>query len=1128
MSPNMAQAYRIDGETVGSDAFYAVACDPARSVAVEACAGAGKTWMLVARIVRALLAGTPAQDILAITFTKKAAGEMRERLQGELRRCAGLSDAERVSLLQAWGFSAEQAASRAQDLRGLNECVLAAGRAMQIRTFHSWFAALLRGAPLAVLEELRLPLSYELLEDDERATALVWPRLYQALLDLPQEHQDFFDSVAEHGRHQTLKSLENALQKRVEFIMADASGVVEASVKSFAELWPDLAAVSEPEAALLGDAVRQRWLAWAKALGGESLKTPQKAANEVVDAFALPDEPGAMVQRLAMLRKAFFVASENRLSKNLAKYDAAQAAEAELQCLCEASDQHRAWVHHQRLARLTRVLLRVYADLKRERGWIDMNDLEAAAQRLLGDAELSGWMQQRMDARVSQLLIDEFQDTNPLQWQALYGWLSAYAGAGPGEAPSVFLVGDPKQSIYRFRRAEPQVFKAAQAFVVQGLGGHLLSCDHTRRCAPAVVQAMNTVMQQAVTAGEYVDFRLHTTASVAEGHIGVLPAILRDAQAASSGPDEGGEAGEPASWRDSLTTPRVAPEEEGYAEREAQQAARWIAEQVAKGAEPASFMVLARKRARLGLMHAALQALGVPSEQPEKWALNELGPVQDVVALLDFLVSPQHNLSLARALKSPLFRWSDADLAALAERVQAAPKAGSPEANTAGRSPAPSWWSVLDRLTSDEETTASGVPALWLDTACRLRTYRDWVASLPPHDALSAIYQAGDVMARFAQAAAPEQRAQVVAALNDVLSQALSQDGGRFLSAYNLVRALKAPGVKASAVHPGQAVRLLTVHGAKGLEASTVLLLDTDGSPPKAESMGVLIDWPGEAPAPQRFVFLERESAPPLCSRDLLQAEQSARALEEINALYVALTRAEHRLIISSFAPHRRGDRASWWERLHELGQPEAPADEPPTASAEAPSGHSAETQAFVMRQLPVLRIAASSETASGGTAAPAPPDSDLRTRLGLAMHRLLQWHPTTADFAWTELHVDAVAQAFDLSPEEARQAHDMALRVTQGEGAWAWDAAQLISWGNEVDMVWQGVGQRLDRLVQARAGGHWWVIDFKSHENPHLQPLFLEQIRRYGQAVAQAHPDATVRLAFINAQGQWREVSFL
>ena len=213
----------------------------------------------------------------------------------------------------------EQARARVDALRGLNARVTAMGRSVQVRTFHSWFAALLRGAPLAVLQELRLPLAYELLEDDAKATALVWPRLYRALVDAPVERQDFFDSVADHGRHQTLKSLDNALKKRVEFAMADAAGVVETSVKPFAELWPELAQVDEPEEALLGEAVRQRWLAWAKALGGEPLKTPQKAANEVVDAFALPDEPGQMAQRLAMLRKAFFVAAEDRLSKNLAQ-----------------------------------------------------------------------------------------------------------------------------------------------------------------------------------------------------------------------------------------------------------------------------------------------------------------------------------------------------------------------------------------------------------------------------------------------------------------------------------------------------------------------------------------------------------------------------------------------------------------------------------------------------------------------------------------------------------------------------------------------------------------------------------------------------------------------------------------
>jgi ATP-dependent helicase/nuclease subunit A len=157
-----------------------------------------------------------------------------------------------------------------------------------------------------------------------------------------------------------------------------------------------------------------------------------------------------------------------------------------------------------------------------------MNDVEGAARRLLGDAELSGWLQQRLDARLRHVLIDEFQDTNPLQWQALYGWLSAYAGAGPGEAPCVFLVGDPKQSIYRFRRAEPQVFKAAQAFVVQGLAGALLSCDHTRRCAPEVVDALNAAMGAAVLAGEYgSDYRAHTTESRARGRRAVPAAVCR-------------------------------------------------------------------------------------------------------------------------------------------------------------------------------------------------------------------------------------------------------------------------------------------------------------------------------------------------------------------------------------------------------------------------------------------------------------------------------------------------------------------------------------------------------------------------------------------------------------------------
>ena len=151
-------AYRADGHDVSREAFYALACDPRRSVVVEACAGAGKTWMLVSRIVRALLEGAAPQDILAITFTKKAAGEMRQRLQEWLADFARETEPQKlVEALISRGIGPSPASNGHEALRNLYQSVLAADRPVQIRTFHSWFAALLRTAPLAVLQQLGLP-----------------------------------------------------------------------------------------------------------------------------------------------------------------------------------------------------------------------------------------------------------------------------------------------------------------------------------------------------------------------------------------------------------------------------------------------------------------------------------------------------------------------------------------------------------------------------------------------------------------------------------------------------------------------------------------------------------------------------------------------------------------------------------------------------------------------------------------------------------------------------------------------------------------------------------------------------------------------------------------------------------
>ena len=1112
---NTTAAYRINAEPVSRDAFYALACDPTRSIAVEACAGAGKTWMLVSRILRALLDGCPAQDILAITFTKKAAGEMRKRLGEELRRWADLSDAELVEVLQQRGLSAADAGRRVPEARSLHARVTALGRPVQVRTFHSWFAALLRGAPLSVLQELQLPVQYELLEDDTQAVEQVWPRFYGALAASAPDRQDFVDAVGTHGRFQTHQALRKVLQKRVEFALADAAGVVDKSLESFAARYPALADLERPELALLRPGARARWLAWAQALGIESNKTPRESARQVIDAFGLADEAALMPQRLVLLRKAFLVADEDRLNSRLAKFEAAQVAELELVELCGAVRQHQAWLHHQRMARLTRVLLVSFADLKRERGWVDMNDVEAAARRLLGDAELSGWLQQRLDARVRHVLIDEFQDTNPLQWQALYGWLSAYAGAGPGDAPCVFLVGDPKQSIYRFRRAEPQVFKAAQAFVVQGLAGALLSCDHTRRCAPAVVDALNSAMLAAVQAGDYSsDFRPHTTESHEPGAVVALPQVLRSARERDGG--EGGET----TWRDSLTTPRVLLEDTMSA-LEARQAADWIAGEINTGRLSADgLMVLARRRERLAWMFEALRERGIASEQPEKLDLCESPAVQDVVALLDALVSTRHDLSLARALKSPLFGWGDDALAWVARLQQL----WTVRNGTDTKPVKPSWWAVLQRYAEVPVQERSTLPSLpepmaqaFTAGAERLLRYRQWVQGLPPHDALSAIYGDGDVLARFAQSVPASQRAGVLAQLRDLLANALAQDGGRFLTPYRFVRALKAGGIKATPTHNSGAVRLLTIHGAKGLEAHTVLMLDTDTGSSRPESMGVLIDWPGEAPVPRRFVFLTSEKNPPACAANVLALEQQARSLEELNALYVALTRAESRLVISSFEPHARGSgTTTWYERLLPLTLPLEVPDE-------AVPARQSESDTFSLLALPALTLVTG--VAPPPPAEPAPAD-DERTRIGLALHRLLQWHPTPArGFDWSTVHTHAVAREFALSPAQATEAKAMARRTVQGEAAWAWDDTVVDSAGNEVELFHGGEGLRLDRLVRRTDTGEWWVLDFKSAEHPEQQPELLAQMHRYAQAVQAARPGAVVRLAFINLHGRLIEL---
>ena len=1116
-------AYRADDRPIDRADFYAIACDPGRSCVVEACAGAGKTWMLVSRILRALLDGAEPQDILAITFTRKAAGEMRERLDDWLATFGspGASHSARVRALTERGLTELQAARLAPQLGELQAKVLLAGRPVEIRTFHAWFAQLLRAAPLELLEELGLRPDMELIEtlDDHRPA--VFRRFHAALLRDPELLAEHRTLIAMRGRSQARKWFETALERRVELELAATAGVLEGSVP-----YAGAPGSGDPVAALRGASWQARMARLVLLVGDCGNRTEQASAAELGAALEGKADGRSLFRHLRTL----CLTKEGAPRKQLGKVAAIAALQDDLERLSVEVHQWDAHAEHLRMVRLTRVLLAEYRAYKRLRGLADMADLEACGLALLRDSALSGWVQERLDSRVRHLLIDEFQDTSPLQWQALLAWLSGYGGAGGGisgqRPPSVFIVGDPKQSIYRFRRAEPRVFEAAKRFVVDALGGRVLACDHTRRNVPAVLAAINSVFLEATDGGEFDGFRTHTTeveAGTDEGRaVAAFPRVPRPPRATKAP----GIAAPERVWRDTLTVPRHTPEE-ALKEREAALVAEGVRALLAPtpdGAPAAlaarDILVLSRKRESLRFVAKALRRLHVPYAAVEDFELTVAPEARDLIAVLDVLVSPRHRLSLAQALRSPLFGASDDDLLALARAAVH-----------------DDWWHAL---------MAGPQPGAALQRAAGL--LRDWhlaAARLPPHDLLDRIVHEGDLHARVAATVPPEQRLAAMDAIDAVLGQALTLDGARYATPYNFVRTLKRRTVKIAAPGQADAVRLLTVHGAKGLEARVVFVMDADPQPKKTETTTLLVEWPVESAAPRRCAFVYSESSCSAALSALLATELEARRREELNGLYVAMTRARERLVFSATEPqHRSG--VSWWQRLERCvpsWAEEAPATlpaepggtaNPVTAStvvtaspaamhtaARAPTDVAASPPALLRMTEPLRRLSAPTAF-NPGTG----PGDDAR-RLGLAVHRFLEWAlgPASASADPAAL---ARAAAAEFGVTAVQEVGRLASRILESPECRPFFGGPHLRWaGNEVPMNDAGETLRIDRLVQTDDGSGpvWWILDYKLHESPAQLPAYREQLRRYRRLVQQAQPGSPVRCAFITGSGALVEV---
>ncbi|MBT9490709.1 MAG: UvrD-helicase domain-containing protein [Rubrivivax sp.] len=1078
-------AYLCDGRPVAPAEFYAVACDPRRSVVVEACAGAGKTWMLVSRILRALLDGAEPSQILAITFTRKAAGEMRERLDEWLHNFAapGCDSATRTEALVQRGLTPAAAQGLADRLGALQAQVLAQGRPVQVQTFHGWFAQLLSGAPRSLLRRLDLAPGVQLLEDPQELRPALMRDFHTAVDADAALRADYLALVRRHRRSTLLDWLGAAWQRGAELQAADAAGTlapaVPAPLRNPATVWAD-----------------PRWRAdlqaLASALGARGKVKSDTAARGLVDALAANDPRSAFDAAWAAL-----MTLDGNPRRQLGDLPAQAELSAQLQAQQQDWLQLDAHDDHRRMVGLARVLLQAYTALKRRLGLADMADLEQVAQLLLTDPEAAGWVQERLDLRVRHLLIDEFQDTSPLQWQTLRPWLAGYAGAGGGASGQqplrVFIVGDPKQSIYRFRRAEPRVFAAASAFVRDALDGALLACDHTRRNAPEVLSALNAVFGQAALHDGWDGYRPHTSGAAPGGGVWALPDAVDLPVGLGTTPEAPGRID---GWRDSLTQPRQLPEEH-RAQQEARAVASAIAGALAAGRWAAGeVMVLARRRSTLARVAEALAASGLPFTVPEALALAEAPEAQDLLALLEVLASTGHDLALAQALKSPLFGVDDSDLLWLAEHAR---QAGG-------------WWPVLAGTTP--------LPSAALQRARPLlQAWAEAAARLPPHDLLDRIVHEGDLLPRLAAALPPARRHAGLQAVDALLATALQLDGGRYATPYGFVRALRRAGTRVRLPAPADAIRLLTIHGAKGLEARAVFVVDADPRARPAERATLLVDWPAEDAAPARVAFVARESAPPPSLAALLDEERRARAREELNSLYVAMTRARETLVFSR-TPARAPDAGSWWARVVTIAQATQPW---PHAAA---AGTALDTAPI---QLPVLPVwpafcAAPQRPGDAGAA------NDHHAPLGRAVHRLLEWlgRPDRAlpPDRWAAA-ADSAARQFGLPPAQGAEVLAIARRILDSPACAAFfDPARLAWAGNEVPLAFEGEVLRLDRLVAlhaapGEAGRTWWVLDYKLAGQPLADPALVTQLQRYRQAVAALQPGEAVRAGFITGAGR-------
>ena len=482
-------------------------------------------------------------------------------------------------------------------------------------------------------------------------------------------------------------------------------------------------------------------------------------------------------------------------------------------------------------------------------------------------------------------------------------------------------------------------------------------------------------------------------------------------------------------------------------------------------------MILVRSRAYLADMERGLREAGVPFVSSRSGGLLDALEVADLIALLRWLTVSADDHALAQVLKSPIAGARDEDLIWLA---------------SAGEG---SWWQRLlsagDALPGDALPRAVSLLSRWQPAA----------AQLPVHDLLDQILHEGELHARYAITTPTSLRAQVLGNLDAFLALSLEMDAGRYPSIARFLERLERLKKGREQEAPDEAdvdaaldaVRIMTIHGAKGLEKDVVLLMDANRKDTGGDDIGMLCDWPQESPAPTHLSVFGKMKERGLARDALFSEEELFRRQEDWNLLYVAATRAKQILIISGVHDGKDGDgmvSGSWYQRF-------AMAEEKvigEVATVAAQPGQAFSLPLFVPPRLPPPPVFVDDDPHTAAT------------REGELLHALMEY--LTSAGSWpVQVPVPArVAQWLKCTLEQADLVCQQAQTVLSSEALTKFFDPSLHDFArNEMALVHQGELGFVDRLVIIDETV--WILDYKRNFFASQRERYLQQLARYRDA---------------------------